>query len=149
MSARDICDIGRRMWQRGYVAGTDSNISVRLGPDRVLCTPTLISKGFMKPADLCVVDMAGNQVRGRRKRTTEILVHLAIMQAQPLAKAVIHCHAPHGTAWAALPQTPPADLFPEKEVWLGPIAVAPYRLTGTSELAEVVAPLAQIGRAHV
>ncbi len=119
MIAREICDIGRRLWERGYVAGTDSNISARLAPDQAL--PTLISKGFMKPADLCVVDMAGNQIRGRRQRTTEILVHLAIMKTQPLAQAVIHCHAPHGTAWAALATAPPADIFPEKEVWLGPI----------------------------
>jgi len=143
MSARELCEIGRRLWLRGYVAGTDGNLSVRTGSDRVLCTPRLVSKGFMKPADLCVVNLQGRQIAGRRPRTTEILVHLAIMKTQPQARAVVHYHAPHATAWAALGRNPPANIFPEKEVWLGPIVTAPYRLSGTAELAAVVAPLAR------
>lgn len=138
-----LCEIGRRLWQRRYVNGNDGNLSVRLEPPRVLCSPTLISKGFMRPEDLCVVDEAGRQLTGPKPRTTEVLVHLAIYQRQPQAQAVVHCHSPYATAFAGMGVLPPADIFPEKEVWLGEIALAPYRQSATSELADVVAPLAE------
>src|SRR6266446_4369864 len=56
-----ICDIGRRLWQREYVDGNGGNIAIRVGEDIALCTPTLVSKGFMKPEDMCIVDLEGNQ----------------------------------------------------------------------------------------
>jgi L-fuculose-phosphate aldolase len=62
----EICDIGRRIYNKGFAAGNDGNISYRLGPNQVLCTPTMMSKGFMTPADLCIVDMEGNQIAGKR-----------------------------------------------------------------------------------
>ena len=65
-----ICDIGRRIYNRGFASANDGNISYRISDDRVVCTPTQICKGFMKPDDLCVVDMDGNQVSGNRKRTS-------------------------------------------------------------------------------
>src|SRR5215204_3684253 len=95
-----MCDIGRRIWQKGFCAGNEGNHSYRLSADRVLCTPTGISKGNLKPDDLCVVDMEGKQVSGKRKRTSEILMHLAIYKARPDVKCVIHSHPPHATAFA-------------------------------------------------
>jgi len=133
-----MCDIGRRLWERGYVEGNAGNLSVRFADNRVLCTPTLISKGFMKPADLCVVDLAGNPVAGSRKRTSEILLHLEIMKRQPKARAVVHCHAPFGTAYATAGRVPPTGIIPEAEVMLGPVAVAPYYRTATPELGRAV-----------
>ena len=79
----EICDIGRRIYNKGFAAGNDGNISFRLNDKEVLCTPTQISKGFMKPSDLCIVDMEGNQVAGQRKRSSEILLHLTIMKDRP------------------------------------------------------------------
>ena len=67
---QDICDIGRRIYDKGFAAANDGNISYRIEENRVVCTPTLMSKGFLKPDDLCVVDMEGNQISGRRKRTS-------------------------------------------------------------------------------
>ena len=64
-----ICDIGRRLWQREYVDGNGGNIAIRVGEDIALCTPTLVSKGFMKPEDMCLVDLEGNQLAGTKKRT--------------------------------------------------------------------------------
>ena len=81
-----ICDVGRRLWQRAYVDGNGGNLSIRLTEDVVLCTPTLVSKGFMKPEDLCLVDLDGNQLAGVKNRTSEILMHLSIMKAQPKAR---------------------------------------------------------------
>jgi L-fuculose-phosphate aldolase len=68
----EICDIGRRIYNRGFAAANDGNISFRMDENRVVCTPTGISKGFMKPDDLCVVDMNANQISGHRKMTSEI-----------------------------------------------------------------------------
>ena len=84
----EICDIGRRIYNKGFAAGNDGNISFRLGPNEVLCTPTMISKGFMKPSDLCIVDMEGNQIAGERKRSSEILLHLTIMKERPDVNSV-------------------------------------------------------------
>jgi len=67
-----ICDIGRRLWQREYVDGNGGNLAIRVREDAVLCTPALVSKGFMKPEDLCLVDLEGNQLAGVRQRTSEI-----------------------------------------------------------------------------
>ena len=75
-----ICEMGRRLWQRAYVDGNGGNMAVRVGEDIAICTPTLVSKGFMKPEDLCLVDFEGNQLCGVKKRTSEILMHLQMMK---------------------------------------------------------------------
>ena len=82
-----LCDIGRRIWMKSFCAGNEGNHSYRMAENRVLCTPTGISKGNLKPDDLCVVDMEGKQVSGSRKRTSEILLHLSIYKARPDVKA--------------------------------------------------------------
>ena len=96
----EICDIGRRIYNKGFAAGNDGNISFRLGPNEVLCTPTMVCKGFLKPEDLCTCDMEGKQLSGKRKRTSEVLLHLAIMKERPDVKSCVHCHPPHATAFA-------------------------------------------------
>src|SRR5438105_732447 len=85
-----LCDIGRRIWLKGFCAGNEGNHSYRIGENRFLCTPTGISKGNLKPDDLCVVDGEGKQISGKRKRTSEILMHLAIYKARPDVACVIH-----------------------------------------------------------
>jgi L-fuculose-phosphate aldolase len=135
-----ICDIGRRLWQRAYVDGNGGNIAIRVGEDIVLCTPTLISKGFMKPEDLCLVDLEGNQLVGTKKRTSEILMHLQIMKRQPRAVASVHCHPPYSTAFAVAGIEPPTCMIPEFEVFAS-VAIAPYRTPGTPEMGQLVADL--------
>ncbi len=135
-----ICDIGRRLWQRAYVDGNGGNIAIKVADDVVLCTPTLISKGFMKPEDLCLVDLDGNQLLGDKKRTSEILMHLQIMKRQPKAIASVHCHPPHATAFAVAGVEPPTCMIPEFEVFCA-VAIAPYRTPGTPEMGKLVADL--------
>ncbi|PWU21369.1 MAG: class II aldolase family protein [Verrucomicrobia bacterium] len=135
-----ICDIGRRLWHRAYVDGNGGNIAIRVGPDIALCTPTLVSKGFMKPEDMCLVDLEGNQLAGEKKRTSEILMHLQIMQRQPRAVATVHCHPPHSTAFAVAGVQPPTCMIPEFEVFSS-VAIAPYRTPGTPEMGKLVADL--------
>ncbi len=135
-----ICDIGRRLWQREYVDGNGGNIAIRVGEDIALCTPTLVSKGFMKPEDMCLVDFQGNQLCGVKKRTSEILMHLQIMQRQPRAVATVHCHPPYSTGFAVAGMEPPTCMIPEYEVF-STVAVAPYRTPGTPEMGKLVADL--------
>jgi len=136
-----LCDIGRRLWSRAYVDGNGGNISVRVGEGLVLCTPTLVSKGFMKPEDMSLVDLEGNQLAGKKKRTSEILMHLQIMKRQARAVACVHCHPPHATAFAVAGVEPPTCMIPEIEVFIGKVPIAPYRTPGTPEMGKLVADL--------
>ena len=135
-----LCDIGRRLWQREYVDGNGGNIAIRVGEDIALCTPTLVSKGFMKPEDMCLVDFEGNQPCGAKKRTSEILMHMQIMKRQPKAVATCHCHPPYSTGFAVAGLVPPSCMIPEYEVFSS-VAVAPYRTPGTPEMGQLVADL--------
>jgi L-fuculose-phosphate aldolase len=135
-----LCDIGRRLWGRAYVDGNGGNIAIRVGEDIALCTPTLVSKGFMKPEDMCLVDFEGNQLAGMKKRTSEILMHLQIMKRQPKAVATCHCHPPYSTGFAVAGLVPPTCMIPEYEVFAS-VAIAPYRTPGTPEMGQLVADL--------
>lgn len=135
-----LCDVGRRLWQRAYVDGNGGNLAIRVGSDIALCTPTLVSKGFMKPEDMCLVDLEGNQLAGVKKRTSEILMHLQIMQRQPRAVATVHCHPPYSTGFAVAGVAPPTCMIPEYEVFSS-VAIAPYRTPGTPEMGKLVADL--------
>jgi L-fuculose-phosphate aldolase len=135
-----MCDIGRRIWLKGFCAGNEGNHSYRLGPDRFLCTPTGISKGNLKPDDLCVVDSSGKQISGKRKRTSEMLMHLSIYKARPDVSCVIHSHPPHATAFAVAGVDLPTCIHPEAEVFLGAVRTAKYVTPGDTRLGESLLP---------
>jgi L-fuculose-phosphate aldolase len=135
-----MCDVGRRIWLKGFCAGNEGNHSYRIGEDRFLCTPTGISKGNLKPDDLCVVDGNGKQISGKRKRTSEILMHLAIYKARPDVKCVIHSHPPHATAFAVAGVELPTCIHPEAEVFLGAVKTAKYVTPGDTRLGESILP---------
>jgi L-fuculose-phosphate aldolase len=135
-----ICEIGRRVYAKGFAAANDGNISVRLNDREVLCTPTMVSKGFVKPEDLCKVDYEGKQLAGQRKRSSEILLHLAVYKHNPAVKAVVHCHPPHATAFAVAGEPIPKCVLPEVEVFLGEVPIAIYETPGTQKFAETIVP---------
>jgi L-fuculose-phosphate aldolase len=137
---KEICTVGKKLWMRQFVDGNGGNISYRIGPNEVLCTPTLVSKYDLTPEILCLVDLEGNQVAGTRPRTSELLLHLEIYKAVPEAKAVVHCHPPHATAYAITGKVPPNMVIPEFEVFVGKVAVSPYETPGTKTFAETVLP---------
>ncbi len=139
----EICAVGKKLWHRSYVDGNGGNISYRLTDEAVLCTPTLVSKSDLKPEDMSLVDLDGNQLAGGRPRTSEILLHLEIYKAVPQAKGVVHCHPPHATAYAITGRVPPTCIVPEFEVFVGRVAVSPYETPGTKKFAETVIPFAK------
>jgi L-fuculose-phosphate aldolase len=136
----EICEIGRRVYDKGFAAANDGNISIRVGENEVVCSPTMICKGFMKPEDICAVDLDGNQLAGKRKRTSEILLHLTIMKHRPDVKAVVHCHPPHATAFAVAGEAIPQCILPEVEVFMGEVPIAPYETPGAQGFADTVLP---------
>ena len=136
----DICDIGRRIYAKSFAAANEGNISIRLDENRVLVTPTLISKGSMKPDDICTVDMHGNQVAGTRKQTSEVKLHLEIYRQRDDVKSVVHCHPPHATAFAVAREPIPNCVLPEPDIFLGEVPIAPYATTGSAEFAKTILP---------
>jgi len=137
---KEICAVGKKLWMRQFVDGNGGNISYRIGPNEVLCTPTLVSKYDLTPEDLCLVDLEANQVAGHKPRTSEIRLHLEIYKEVPEAKAVVHCHPPHATAYAITGRVPPNLVIPEFEVFVGKVAISPYETPGTTKFAQTVLP---------
>jgi L-fuculose-phosphate aldolase len=138
---QDIVEIGRLVWQKGWIAANDGNISLRLEGDRVLCTPTAVSKGRMQPEDLIVCDMQGNKLEGTRARTTEIAMHLTVYGLRPDIGGVLHAHPPVATGYAAAGRSLNLALLPEVVIGLGCVPLASYGLPGTPELTEPMLPL--------
>lgn len=137
---QQICDIGKRMYDRGFVAANDGNISFRLSNGRFLCTPTGVSKGFLKPADIAVVNDKGEQLEGAKQKTSEILLHLEIYHEMPEINAVCHAHPPHATAFAVAGVDLPSGILPEVEIFIGQVPIADYDTPGSKNFAETILP---------
>ena len=137
---REIVRCGALLHSCGFIAATDGNISVRLDEERVLVTPTGMSKGMMKTSDLVIVDMEGRKLKGRRAVTSEIGMHLLIYRMRPDVQAVVHAHPRTATGFAAagIPLNQP--LVCEVVIGLGQIPLAQYGTPGTPELAETLKP---------
>lgn len=138
---QDIVEVGRCMWLKGWVAANDGNISVRLDENRVLCTPTGMSKGRLQPDDLIICDMEGNKISGKRERTSEIMMHLTIYKLRPDVRAVVHAHPPVATGFATAGRGLVEALLPEVIIGLGCVPLAEYGLPGTPELTRPMLPL--------
>lgn len=140
---KDLCEIGERIWQKGFCAGNEGNHSVRISDDRILITPSGISKGMLKPEMICLCDMDGNLVDGQTKykASSERKVHIAIYTHRPDIKAVIHSHPPHATAFAIANIPLPEGIHPEAEVFLGRVPTAEYATPSTDDLPDSIIPL--------
>jgi L-fuculose-phosphate aldolase len=137
----EIVRTGKKLWERQYVDGNGGNISARISPRWVICTPTMCSKADVTADDISLVDLENSQICGDRPRTSEILLHLEIYKAVPEAKAVIHCHPPYATAHAIAGVLPQGNLLPEQEVFVGPVALTSYETPGTIEFARTILPV--------
>jgi len=137
----DICQIGRLVFQKGWVAANDGNITVRMDAERILATPTGVCKGMMQPDDLIVVDMEGNKLYGKAQGTTEIAMHTTVYGLRPDIRAVVHAHPPVATGFAAAGRDLSVALLPEVVIGLGCVPLAAYGLPGTSALTEPMLPL--------
>jgi len=135
-----MCEIGRRLYNKGFAAANDGNITARLNERELLCTPTMVSKGFLKPDDICKVDYEGKQLAGKKKRTSEVLLHLVVYKTRPDVQAVVHCHPPHATAFAVAREPIPKCVLPEVEVFLGEVPMSVYETPGGQKFADTLLP---------
>jgi len=134
----DIVEIGRRMYARGYTASNDGNISVRIGPDRLLMTPKSVCKGFMTPDMMCVTDLEGTKISGDRDPSSEALMHLEVYRQRPDVNAVVHAHPPTATGFAVAGIPLDRAVLAEVLTTLGSIPLAGYATPSTAELPEAV-----------
>ena len=136
----EIVRYGRMLHERGFVAAMDGNLSVRLDRERILVTPTCVSKGAMRAADMVIVDQDGTRVAGRRNVTSEIGMHVLVYRMRPDIQAIVHAHPPTATGFAAAGMALTEPLVCEVVMGLGCIPLARYGTPGTSELAKTLEP---------
>jgi L-fuculose-phosphate aldolase len=137
-----MCDIGRRVWQRGMVAANDGNFSVKISENEILCTPTGVSKGFMTPEMICKVDGEGNllQSDGIHRPSSEVKMHLRIYKRRPDVKAVVHAHPMYATAYAIMDVPLVKQIMPESTLSFGEVPIARYGLPSTKEVPDSIEP---------
>jgi L-fuculose-phosphate aldolase len=134
----DIVEVGRRLWQQGFVASNDGNISVRVGPDRVLTTPKSVSKGFMTPEMMVVTDLGGHKVSGERDASSELKMHLEVYHQRPDVGAVVHAHPATATGFAVAGVPLTRAVLAEVITTLGGIPIAEYATPSTAELPAAI-----------
>jgi L-fuculose-phosphate aldolase len=133
----EMIEIGRTVYERGYIAATDGNISVRLDNGDILMTPSGVPKGRMRPGQIVRTD-PGGQVIGEGKPSSEILMHLAVYQERPDARAVVHAHPPYATAFSIAGVSLAQCVIPEIVVQMGTIPTTPYATPSTRELPDTI-----------
>ena len=142
---KQICEIGKRIYDKGMVAANDGNISVKISDNEYLCTPTGVSKGFMTPDYICKVDKEGNLIQGngKFKPSSEIKMHMRVYQERPDVKSVVHAHPMYATGFAiaGIPLNQP--IMPEAVIALGEVPIAAYGTPSTMEIPDAVSKYLQ------
>lgn len=142
---KQICDIGKRIYNRGMVAANDGNISVKISDNEFLCTPTGVSKGFMTPDYICKVDADGKVIYAENgfRPSSEIKMHMRVYKERPDVKSVVHAHPMYATSFAiaGIPLTQP--IMPEAVIALGCVPIAEYGTPSTEEIPDAVSKYLQ------
>jgi L-fuculose-phosphate aldolase len=136
----DIVRVGRLMFDKGWIAANDGNITIRLDDGRILATPTGVSKGMMRPEDLILCNSQGERIEGERDVTTEMAMHVVIYQTRADVRAVVHAHPPVATGFAVSGRALNQALLPEVVICLGSVPLADYGQPGTPALTEGMLP---------
>ena len=134
----DIIEICRRVYRNGWVASNDGNISIRIAPNAVLCTPTGMSKGYLKPDQLVKVDMEGNKLEGELEASSEVKIHLDVYRNKKGINSAVHAHPPYATAYAVAGIPLDQCVIPEIIVSLGSIPLTEYGTPSTYEIPESI-----------
>lgn len=139
---QQICDIGKRIYNRNMVAANDGNISVRLDDHTFLCTPTGVSKGFMTPEYICKVDETGNVIEANEgfRPSSEIKMHMRVYAKRPDVGAVVHAHPNFATSFAIAGTPLSQPIMPEAVISLGCVPLAPYGTPSTPEIPDSIEP---------
>src|SRR5918995_2007931 len=134
----EMVEVGRRLYARGFVASNDGNISVRLDEKRLITTPKSVSKGFMTPDMMVIVDFDGKKLSGERDPSSELPMHLEIYRNRPDVNAVVHAHPPIATGFAVAGIPLTRAVLAEVITTLGSIPIADFATPSTAELPDAV-----------
>ncbi|HZE88818.1 MAG TPA: class II aldolase/adducin family protein [Verrucomicrobiae bacterium] len=137
---KDICEVGRRLYQKGMIAAADGNISVRMENGHLLVTPSGRNKGRLDEEDLVVTDADGRKLYGKLEPSSEIVMHLVAYRERADVCAVVHAHPPHATGFAVAGVPLDQPLISEVVLTLGTIPLAEYGTPTTPELAAAIEP---------
>ncbi|MEG1847073.1 MAG: class II aldolase/adducin family protein [Lachnospiraceae bacterium] len=142
---KEICEIGRRIYDKGMVAANDGNISVKISENEFLCTPTGVSKGFMTPDYICKVDKTGKvlQANGQFKPSSEIKMHMRVYSERADVQSVVHAHPMYATGFAIAGIPLDQPIMPEAVIGLGEVPIAPYGTPSTMEIPDAVSKYLQ------
>ena len=146
---KDICDIGKLLYERGMLAGSDGNISVRLDDDRIMVTPSGVPKGRMSPDELVIVDINGKHLQGSKKASSELLMHLSVYKNRPEIAACVHSHALYSTAFAAAGIELAEDILPEVILFVGSVPLTDYAPPGTDAVPKSIEPFVEKSNAFL
>lgn len=143
-----IVEAGKVLYDQGYVVSNDGNISIRISDDRIVVTPTGVSKGSMNADDMVVMDLDGNVLsRGMRGPSSEVKMHLRVYRDDPSAGAVVHAHPIYATSFAIAGIALDQPIMSEAILQVGSVPVAHYAEPGTEEVPESIAPYIKNGAA--
>lgn len=136
-----VCRVGKLLYDRGYVAANDGNISVKVGEDRLLITPSGVSKGRMTPEMLLVTDLDGKVIEGDRHPSSEGKMHLEVYRGRADVNAVVHAHPPVSTAFAVCRRGLETPYLSELVAGLGQVPCTPsFAMLSTEEVPQSVRP---------
>src|SRR6266436_5864982 len=140
---RELCLVGRWMYERGHIVACEGNVSVRLADGRILTTPTCMNKGCLSPEDLAITDLDGHKCIGERKMSSEILMHLLFYRMRPDVNAVCHAHPITATGFASAGRALDQALLPEVIIGLGQVPLVRYATPGTPDLSHALEPFVE------
>ncbi len=138
-----IVTVGRLMYERGYIVGTEGNISARLDNQRIIATPSGFCKGLLTEADLVIIDTTGQLIEGKHRVSSEIQLHLAIYEERPDVQAVVHAHPPYCLACMLANLSFDRPTMAETVVFLGKVPIAPYARPSTAAVGDSIRPFIQ------
>ncbi|MCL5036062.1 MAG: class II aldolase/adducin family protein [Chloroflexi bacterium] len=148
-SRTSLIDMAAHLDELGFFPGTSGNISVRESGDTMMITPSGVPKCDIKPEDLILTDLSGEVLHGDRKPSSEAKMHFSIYRVRPDVKAVVHCHPPFATGFAAAGVPLDMPVLPEAILILGPVPVVPYATPGTWEVPESLSPYIKEGNSFL
>lgn len=139
-----ICDIGKNLWNRQMVAANDGNITARISDNEILCTPTGVSKGYLRPEMMTVMTLDGQVVRAAEgfRPTSEVKMHLRMYQVNPKIGACVHAHPLYGTVFAIAGEAIVGKMMPESVIAMPEIPLAQYATPSTEAVADSTEPYA-------
>ncbi|MDD6996007.1 MAG: class II aldolase/adducin family protein [Candidatus Borkfalkiaceae bacterium] len=140
---KEICEVGHKLWLKGFVAANDGNISVKVGDNEFYCTPTGVSKGDLTPDMIIKVDKDGKKLEGKLNPSSEIKMHMRVYRERPDVTAVVHAHPPVATAFTVADIDLDQYILPEAVLTIGNVPTCDYGTPSTMEIPDSLEPYLQ------